>query len=219
MESSSQETRAHLLQAALVCFAECGFDGTSMRTIADRAKRPLSLLAHHFGNKEGLYVEVFKLMLARKECRQPAGPEREEDWSPRNQTEAVRVLRELVHQMYGDVQTEPVDEQEDLMQTYGTRLWMHEMHSTRPELYPVLQQYLGPSVTAWRKVIKCLRPELTDPEVAHLGISLIGMVAAHGLLSGINHALWGEQRPLKQPFQASELLVDLCLNGLLGDRP
>jgi len=54
MECPPNDTRTALLHAALASFAESGFDGTSIRMIAERAQRPLSLLAHHFGNKEGL---------------------------------------------------------------------------------------------------------------------------------------------------------------------
>ena len=56
-------TREALLEAGLFCFSERGFEGTSLRMVAERAGKHMSLIAHHFGNKEGLYLEVFKDML------------------------------------------------------------------------------------------------------------------------------------------------------------
>jgi AcrR family transcriptional regulator len=219
MENPSQETRTALLKAALVCFAEHGFDGTSMRMIADRAKRPLSLLAHHFGNKEGLYVEVFRMILGNNFSERGLPMTMDEDWKPRDRAEAIRLLREEVHRMYEDVAPLPANGSEpDLLREYGPSLWLQEMRSTRRELSPLLRQYVGPVLHCWRQVIKCLRPELTDAEVVFLGISIIGMIASHGLMSGLNETAWGDKKPVKNSFQASELLVDLCLNGLINNR-
>ena len=52
-------TREALLEAGLFCFSEQGFEGTSLRMVARRAGRHTSLIAHHFGNKEGLAAEVY----------------------------------------------------------------------------------------------------------------------------------------------------------------
>lgn len=219
MENPSQETRTALLKAALVCFAEHGFDGTSMRMIADRAKPPLSLLAHHFGNKEGLYVEVFRMILAHDFGEHGLPRTMDEDWAPRDRAEAIRLVREEVHRMYEDVAPLPVNGSgSNLLHEYGPSLWLQEMRSTRPELSPLLRQYVGPFIHCWRKVIKCLRPELTDAEVVFLGISITGMIASHGLMSAFNETVWGDKKPVKKSFQASELLVDLCLNGLINGR-
>jgi AcrR family transcriptional regulator len=53
-----------ILKAAQDLFAENGFTGTSMSSIAKLAKTPKSLIYHHFTNKEKLWQET-KLMLAR----------------------------------------------------------------------------------------------------------------------------------------------------------
>lgn len=218
METAPQDTRTALLQAALVCFAENGFDGTSLRMIADRAKRPLSLLGHHFGNKEGLYVEVFKLIFDRGSSGRFLDSEGGQAWAPRDKADAIRAIREQIHLMYQDVVPWVEGGQGDPVRSYGPRLWLREMQSPRPELHPLLRQFLGPTKAFWQKCIKMLRPELTEPEVVYLGISVIGIVVSHGHSAGVNRVLWGMAKPLANDFQASELLVDLCLNGLLGDR-
>jgi len=48
-------TRQRILQAALKAFARHGFDGVSLRTIADEAGVNHQLIGHHFGSKQDLW--------------------------------------------------------------------------------------------------------------------------------------------------------------------
>ena len=48
-------TRRRILRAALKAFARHGFDGVSLRTIADEAGVKHQLIAHHFGSKQDLW--------------------------------------------------------------------------------------------------------------------------------------------------------------------
>jgi AcrR family transcriptional regulator len=53
--------RDHILQAAEQLFAEQGFDGTSVRDIAQRAKVNLAMISYYFGSKEkmlGALIEI-----------------------------------------------------------------------------------------------------------------------------------------------------------------
>jgi AcrR family transcriptional regulator len=61
-------TRDSLLVAASGLFAERGYDGTSVRAIAQRAHANLGAVTYHFGSKEALYDAVAELL---------AGPFRE----------------------------------------------------------------------------------------------------------------------------------------------
>lgn len=56
-------TRARLLDAAEQLFAEHGFADTSVREITRIAGANLAAVNYHFGNKENLYVEVFRRRL------------------------------------------------------------------------------------------------------------------------------------------------------------
>ncbi|MEX0408656.1 CerR family C-terminal domain-containing protein [Aquibium sp. LZ166] len=51
---SSEQTRQALIRAALELFGGKGFDGTSTREIAAKAKANIASIAYHFGGKEGL---------------------------------------------------------------------------------------------------------------------------------------------------------------------
>lgn len=57
---AAQATRARILASAERMFADHGIDGASMRRIALDAGVPTTLIAYHFGSKEGLYRATFE---------------------------------------------------------------------------------------------------------------------------------------------------------------
>src|SRR6476660_4344319 len=59
----SQATRSKIVRAAVLVFAEHGYDGASIRAIVARADVNQAAINYHFGNKEGLYRAVLKMAL------------------------------------------------------------------------------------------------------------------------------------------------------------
>ena len=56
--SQDADTRERILEAALHCFSELGFDGASTREIARRAGVNLGLIKYYFDGKERLWQEA-----------------------------------------------------------------------------------------------------------------------------------------------------------------
>ncbi len=56
----AQKTRETILAAASANFAEFGFKGTSVDSIAAKAGYNKSLIFQYYGNKQSLYIEVLK---------------------------------------------------------------------------------------------------------------------------------------------------------------
>lgn len=52
------DTRSALIEAARQVFAEQGYDGATVRTIATRAGVDAAMVNHWFGSKEGLFVQA-----------------------------------------------------------------------------------------------------------------------------------------------------------------
>ncbi|TNE62091.1 MAG: TetR/AcrR family transcriptional regulator [Alphaproteobacteria bacterium] len=83
-EKKRRQTRKErILDAAEALFARHGFEGVSMRMVAERASVDLALASYHFGSKQGLFDAVLLrraevLNKARKaaleECQRTAGP-------------------------------------------------------------------------------------------------------------------------------------------------
>lgn len=61
--ANGARTRERILAVAEKLFASNGFDGTSIRQIAQDASVPLALVSYHFKSKLGLYKTVFRTRL------------------------------------------------------------------------------------------------------------------------------------------------------------
>lgn len=52
------QTRDSILRAAVELFAERGYDGTTLRSITDKAGVDVAMVSHFFGSKQGLFNEA-----------------------------------------------------------------------------------------------------------------------------------------------------------------
>jgi len=59
-DAAGASARERILAEAERVFGERGFDGASMRQLAEAAGVPLALVSYHFGSKEGVYRAVFE---------------------------------------------------------------------------------------------------------------------------------------------------------------
>lgn len=187
-----------------------------MRMIAEKAGRPLSLLSHYFKNKEGLYLEVFTYVLE-SSAHHPAAFTPGKSLGPQDRPEAIRLLREQIHLMFE--RAAPKTGLQNPLDDCRARLWVQEFRTTRPSLHTTIRQYLSPDVEMIQSCIRVLRPDLNESQVVFLGITVIGQVVCHGIMSGLNKVIWGDPPPLGSHFQEAEFLVDFCLHGLCPGAP
>jgi len=62
MTQKQDESKKRILEAAKICFAAEGFQGTSIRKICERAEANLALVSYYFGSKEKLYLSVIEYL-------------------------------------------------------------------------------------------------------------------------------------------------------------
>ena len=63
--AADSNNRTRLLQAATDAFAEYGYEGASLRTIADNARVSFQLITYYFGSKEELWVATVNYLYER----------------------------------------------------------------------------------------------------------------------------------------------------------
>jgi AcrR family transcriptional regulator len=64
LQLRAEETREHILQAAVYCFAHHGYDNTSVADICSYAKISKGALYHHFASKQAVFLELLNAWLA-----------------------------------------------------------------------------------------------------------------------------------------------------------
>jgi AcrR family transcriptional regulator len=62
-EQRSEETRNRILEAAELCFAQSGYDGTSVAQICQAAGVSKGALYHHFSSKQAVFLELLNRWL------------------------------------------------------------------------------------------------------------------------------------------------------------
>jgi AcrR family transcriptional regulator len=92
MSRPSDHTRQNIMKAAVVLFAERGYEGASVRAIVSKARVNQAAINYHFKGKDGLYLEVLRVAFEGYTRLDGFDPERLKDL-PREEA-----LRSFLHQ-------------------------------------------------------------------------------------------------------------------------
>jgi TetR/AcrR family transcriptional regulator, regulator of cefoperazone and chloramphenicol sensitivity len=162
---STQDMRRRLLEAALVVFADKGFDGAGIRDIAERAKANSAMVQYHFGGKEGLYLEALRFAFEQGPKWIHLLPPPPEPGEPDDRLNALARFRDYLSSFLqefmechctGKYLSVEVDRAAHI-------LWNREMQYPRPSIESFIIQSIKPFMDYLNACLRTLRPDL-DPE-------------------------------------------------------
>jgi AcrR family transcriptional regulator len=205
-------TRETLLEAGLFCFSEQGFEGTSLRMLANRAGKPMSLIAHHFGNKEGFYLAVFKDMLAERRSGQFEGPVTRLDELQRDPARASALLRDLIIGVFKEMRS--TFENGDPKRMAYFRLWLTAIRMPIPELEPLIRERLTPLRMQIAACIQAIRPDLPAEEIPFWCSLVYGQCVANTMLHDFNQLVFGPDCYPDSPDHLAGQIADITLRAI-----
>ncbi len=166
-------SRQRLIEAAILTFAEKGFDGAGIREIARRAKANSALVAYHFCGKEGLYLEALKAIFSRKVSPVSQLADLPSPGAPGAREAALQGFRNYIRAFVIELMScdgsDPVDEAAMI-------LMAREMQSPRPASSALLVEHIQPYVTYLTACLQALRPDLDEEELFATGVSIQGLL-------------------------------------------
>jgi len=205
-------TRAELLEAALFCFAERGYEGTSLRMVADRAGKHMSLIAHHFGNKDGLYKAVFEETLTRRGPYCFQGPVVPFEALQDDPERAATLIRELVIKVFLEMRTTFACS--DPQRIAGFRLWMNAVHAPLPDLEPLMKERLSPLRLQFAACIQALRPDLPVAEIPFWCALIYGQCLVNTMHHRFNTLVFGAESFPEDATRMAEQIADITLRAI-----
>jgi len=205
-------TREALLEAGLFCFSERGFEGTSLRMVAERAGKHMSLIAHHFGNKEGLYLAVFKDMLADYCPGWFTGPIVGVEQLQGDPARATALLRDLIIRVFLGMRT--TFESGDPKRLANFRLWQSAVRTPIPELEALMRERLTPLRRQFAACIQALRPDLPASELPFWCALVYGQCVVNTMMHSFNQLVFGPECYPESPDLMAEQIADITLRAI-----
>ncbi|HVN17220.1 MAG TPA: TetR/AcrR family transcriptional regulator [Dongiaceae bacterium] len=203
-EREKSETRDKILDAARELFVSEGYEGVSMRKVAERIEYSPTAIYVHFADKEELFREL---------CHQDYARLAEVFQSSMISTDPIERLRQI-GAIYIDFGTRYPNHYKFMFMTTKPAHELDEvdremMGNPEKDAYAFLKWAVQQAIEAG-----CFQEGLTDPEL----ISQTLWAAVHGVISldiakGCDR--WVDWRPLRD---RAELMLDITLRGLVGPR-
>jgi len=199
-ERQQAETRQKILDAAREMFVRLGYEGTTMRAIAERIEYTPTAIYHHFRNKRALFAEVCRTdLLSLAKAMDRIGAVQDPIERLRHLGEAY-VRFGLTHPMHYQLLFMTRPPEEDDVEPMG----LDPVQNT----YGLLRDTCAAAIATGR-----LRPEFTDPEelAQILWSAMHGVVALHIVRQEHGAIEW------RDPQAAAARLRDSLIRGLLSD--
>lgn len=170
-KAQGEETRAILIDTGARLFAQNGYHGVSMRTLAAEAGVNLATVGYHFGGKSGLYEAILDQIIAMRDDFFPTAEDVEDRMKDADDPQASAkvvswYVTQLVRGMLG-------------VKEHIWPAFLISRELAQPtDLYPKLEkEFFTPSTLSLNTLVRSVLPENTDhEEIVITSHCIIGMV-------------------------------------------
>jgi len=171
-KAQGEETRAILIETGARLFAQNGYHGVSMRTLAAEAGVNLATVGYHFGGKAGLYEAIMDQIIAARDSFFPTAEEVGERLAAVDDN--LYALADLVSWYIEKLARGMLGMKEHIWPAF---LISREL-AQPTELYPKLEkEFFTPSTDSLNTLVRGVLPEGTDrEEIIITSQCIIGMV-------------------------------------------
>jgi AcrR family transcriptional regulator len=164
-------SRIRLVEAAILCFAEKGFDATGIREIAQKAQANSAMVQYHFGGKTGLYAAALRHIFSRRPVQVPSPPE--DAGQPDARRRAIQALGDMIQSLLNELMA--CSEGSELDKA-SLVLVTRELQEPRESMAPLILEHLRPYTDHMRACLRILRPDLDRLSAMDYCSSIYGQV-------------------------------------------
>ena len=169
METKNLTTKLALINAAGELFAEHGFEGTSIRAIADKAQVNIAGIKYHFGSKEALYLHTISHVFESGKNTDLEKIIEEKQLSMDDKEGVANLILDLVICCYEDVFCSGQPD-------WHTKLIMQEVLHNDCAIEYTVDYYFRPKHKAVVDLYKKVKPESTTAEAYVWGFTLYSQI-------------------------------------------
>ena len=173
LHDSCHDTRKRLLEAAIILFAQKGFDGVGIRELALKAKANSALVQYYFGSKEGLYSAALQYLFEQGPDAVGSLAPPPELGEPEAHAKAMESLRNYIRAFLQDLFTCHSPENVSREMHSAVHLfWTREMMEPAPERLDMIQAHIKPHMDYMESCLRVLRPDLDQENRFLMGSSI-----------------------------------------------
>ena len=169
-EHTGAKTKLAIILSAGELFAEAGLEGTSIRTIAGKAGVNIAAINYHFHSKENLYTEVLRYIIENSEYIRIKPEDKE--------FENIKDFRsqDTVNKIYQRIKERFLSQFSEKTPGWFIRLTTRTFIEAPSLLKPVIEQVLRPEHESIKKIIKRIKPKLSEQEAELAAFSFHGQL-------------------------------------------
>lgn len=212
---ASQDTRQRLLEAAILVFAEKGFDGAGIREIAQKAKANSALVQYYFGSKEGLYHAALQFLFEQGPDAVGALAPPPQLGEPEAFGKAVASLRNYIRAFLEDLfACHDVQQRSPEMHGAIHLFWTREMMDPARERVDMILAHIQPHVDYVSACLAVLRPDLDKDGQFLMGCSIHSQIMFFHRDMAMITLLRGEGFGPQDIDRLTRHITDFSLGGL-----